>query len=50
MACGSCGAKNREYAYRYVSPTGSTTTYSSEVQAKAAVIKNKGGRYTKVAK
>jgi hypothetical protein len=46
----NCGSSKKDYVYRYVSPTGSTTTYTTEVQAKAAVIKNKGGRYTKVAK
>lgn len=49
MGCG-CNSSKKDVVFRYVSPTGSTTTYTSEVQAKAAVIKNKGGRYTKVAK
>lgn len=49
MGC-NCGSSKKAFIYRYVSPTGKTTSYESEVQAKAAVIKNKGGRYTKVAK
>jgi len=49
MGC-ACQGKNKDFVYRYVSPTGKTATYTTEVQAKAAVIKNKGGRYTKVAK
>jgi len=48
MGC-NCGSNKKNYVYRYISPTGKTTTYTTEVQAKAAVIKNKGGRYTKVA-
>ena len=49
MGC-NCGKNKQTFVYRYVSPTGQSTTYDSEVQAKAAMIKNKGGRYTKVAK
>lgn len=48
MGC-ACNKGNKKFAFRYTSPTGKTTTYPSEVQAKAAVIRNKGGRYTKVA-
>lgn len=49
MGC-NCGNKNSSFNYRYTSPTGNVTVYTSEVQAKAAVIKNKGGTYLKVAK
>lgn len=49
MGC-NCGSSKKNFVYRYVSPTGKVTNYTSEVQAKAAVIKNKGGRYSKVAK
>lgn len=49
MGC-NCGKNKATYLYRYVSPTGQTTTYDSEIKAKAAVIKNNGGRYSKVAK
>jgi hypothetical protein len=49
MGC-NCGGKNKEKVYRYVSPTGQVITYTSKVQAEAAKIKNKGGRYTEVAK
>jgi hypothetical protein len=49
MGC-NCNKSGKTYVYRYTSPTGKTTTYDSEVQARAAQIKNKGGRYTKVAK
>lgn len=48
MGC-NCNKSKGTYVYRYVSASGQTKTYDSEVQAKAAVIKN-GGRYTKVSK
>lgn len=49
MGC-NCGKNKKTYSYRYISPEGKVTTYDSEVQAKAAKIKNKGGHYTAVAK
>lgn len=49
MGC-NCNKGNKSYKYRYISPTGKVSTYESEVQARAAQIKNKGGRYAKVAK
>lgn len=49
MGC-NCGKNKKAVAWRYVSPTGSQTTYNSEVQAKAAKIKNKGGTITEVKK
>lgn len=49
MGC-NCGGSKKEFVYRYQSPEGKTVIYTSEVQAKAAVIKNKGGRWAKVAK
>lgn len=49
MGC-NCGGGKKDFIWRYTSPTGQTVNYTSEVQAKAAVIKNKGGRWTKVAK
>lgn len=49
MACGSCG-KNKKVnvRFKYVAPDRRVTYYSSEVEAKAAKIKNKGGSYTRV--
>jgi hypothetical protein len=49
MACGSCGKNKMVYVYKYTDPQGKTTTYDSEVKARAAKIKN-GGSYRKVAK
>jgi hypothetical protein len=42
MGC-NCGSKNKKYAYVYTSPQGQTKTYPTEVEARAAVIRNKGG-------
>lgn len=38
MPC-NCGKKRGVTKYVYVSPTGQTTTYNTEVQAKAAMIR-----------
>lgn len=49
MPC-NCGKNKKAVAWRYVSPTGKQTTFTSQVQAKAAQIKNKGGTITEVKK
>jgi hypothetical protein len=48
MGC-NCNKSKKEVTYRHISATGKVSTYTSLVQAKAAVIKN-GGRYTEVKK
>lgn len=46
MGCNCGGAKNGiQYNYVYVSPTGVRKVYRSEIEAKAAQIRNKGGTY-----
>lgn len=50
MGC-NCGKKaGVNYSYVYQSPKGVRTTYSTEIEAKAAVIRNGGGQYETVAK
>lgn len=51
MGCG-CGANQngQTYTYVYTSPTGSTTTYRSEIEARAAIIRNGGGTFSAVPK
>jgi hypothetical protein len=38
MPC-NCGKKRGSVTYEYVAPDGRTTTYSTEVQAKAAKVR-----------
>lgn len=45
MGC-ACGNKNQAMEFVYVDPKGKSTTYTSEVQARAAQIRNQGGSYT----
>lgn len=47
MGC-NCNKKNKNVRYKYVAPDRRVTYYSSEVEAKAAKIRNKGGTYSKV--
>lgn len=44
MACGSCGSKKAKTTYVHTDSSGNTKTYSSEVEARAAVAR-KGGTY-----
>lgn len=39
MGC-NCGSKTQEFSFVYTAPDGRTTTYTSEVQARAAQIRN----------
>lgn len=47
MGC-NCGSKNAKMSYRYISPSGETKVYKTEVEAQAAKIRNGGGTYTAV--
>lgn len=42
MPC-NCGKKNAAVKWVYTSPSGQTTTYNTEVEAKAAQIRQGGG-------
>jgi hypothetical protein len=44
MACGPCAAKSKKTTYLHTAADGSKKTYSSEVEARAAVAR-KGGSY-----
>lgn len=39
----NCGKKKGSTSYTYTSPSGQVTTYNTEVEAKAAKIRNGGG-------
>lgn len=45
MGC-NCGGKNSKFAYLYVSPKGDRKVYKTEVEARAAQIRNGGGQIT----
>lgn len=48
MAC-NCGKnKKANTRFKYVAPDKKVTYYASEVEARAAKIRNKGGTYTRV--
>jgi hypothetical protein len=48
MGC-NCGKnKTANVRFKYVAPDKKVTYYSSEVEARAAKIRNKGGTYTRV--
>ena len=49
MGC-NCGKKASSTEYRYTAPSGSTTVYKTEIEAKAAKIRQGGGTITPVAK
>jgi hypothetical protein len=42
MPC-NCGRSTQQFIYRYTSPSGSTTNYPTEIEAKAAKIRSGGG-------
>jgi hypothetical protein len=49
MGCACGGTKTAKVDYVYVNPsTGQQTTYHSEIEARAAVIRNGGGSYTPI--
>lgn len=45
MAC-NCGSSSKKYTYIYTSPQGQMKEYNTEVEARAAVIRNQGGTVT----
>lgn len=45
MGC-NCGGKNKTQQFLYISPKGERKVYTSEVQARAAQIRNGGGTIT----
>lgn len=49
MPC-NCGKKAGPTQYVYTSPTGQTTTYRTEVEAKAAKIRGGGGQVKAVSR
>ena len=49
MGC-NCGNKGGDKNFLYTAPNGSQKVYTSEIQAKAAKIRNKGGNYVPVNK
>ena len=44
MPCNCQGNKTRPLVFVYTSPTGEQKIYKTEVEARAAVIRNSGGR------
>lgn len=48
MGCNCGGAKQRNVNYLYTSPTGDRKTYNTQVEARAAQIRNKGGTIQEV--
>lgn len=46
MACGSCAQRQGKFVYVHTDKTGKVSSYSSEVEAKAAVHR-RGGSYKK---
>lgn len=49
MAC-NCGKKANGVQYVYTTPAGTQKVYKSEIEAKAAQIRNGGGTYQTVNK
>ena len=47
MGC-NCGGAAKQSKYIYTDPNGKQTIYTSEIQARAAQIRNSGGSYTAV--
>jgi len=45
MGCNCGGTKTTTTKWVYTAPNGRQTVYTSEVQARAAQIRNKGGNY-----
>jgi hypothetical protein len=50
MACNCGGGQVAKFDYVFIAPDGTRTTYTSEVQARAAQIRARGGTYTAVPK
>jgi hypothetical protein len=48
MGCGCGKTSTPAQAFVYTSPQGKQTTYTSQVQAQAAVIRNGGGEWKAV--
>jgi hypothetical protein len=48
MGCGCGKSAQQKFNYRYTSPQGGTTTYKSEIEARAAQIRQNGGTYKAV--
>lgn len=48
MPCNCGGQKTRAQSYVYTSPQGKSTTYPTEIEARAAQIRNNGGTYRAV--
>ena len=48
--CCNCGKAAAQQQYLYTAPDGKQTHYTSEVQARAAQIRNSGGHYVSVPK
>lgn len=46
MACGSCGGRTGRAVFVHTDPSGKETSYSSEIEARAAVTR-RGGNYKK---
>lgn len=44
MACGPCAAKTKKVTYLHTDANGKKQAYSSEIEAKAAVVR-RGGSY-----
>jgi predicted enzyme related to lactoylglutathione lyase len=47
MGC-NCGGKTAKQKYLYTAPNGVQTTYNTEIEARAAQIRNNGGSITPV--
>lgn len=48
MACACGGGSAKAKSYVYTAPNGASKTYKTEVEARAAQIKNGGGTYRTV--
>ncbi len=46
MGCNCGGSKNSKQQFLYTSPKGENKVYKTEVEARAAQIRNGGGRIT----
>lgn len=46
MGCACGGSKSANTTYVYIAPNGTVTKYRTEVEAKAAQIRNGGGSYS----
>lgn len=48
MACNCGGGQVAKFSYVFIAPTGAKTTYNTEIEARAAVIRAGGGTYSTV--